>query len=274
MFEFIDLRKLNRNELFLLRRYIVRLKKKGKSGKEIELLTRVRSNRVSEIWHKYLKSGMRGLRPAAPGRKAGEKTLLSGPMEREIRQTMIDNTPDGLKMSYSLWTCQVAAEYIKREYDVRLSMRSMTNYLKKWGFVSRPPIRDAVYRENAAFMRFLEEDFPAVVRRAGSENVGIYWFCETGIEKGFRSNGGTRPRRINMIAAMTARGTARFSFFEGRISQERFIALMSRLIRYADRKVFFIAADNKAFRGEKVRSWLKGRENQIEIFYHPAGGKP
>jgi len=258
MTEYIDLRKLNREELFRLRKSVVRLKKKGCAGKEIERILHVRSNRVSEIWRKYLKSGAKGLKPGRAGRRPGEKTLLSLTEEQAIKQIMIEKTPDELMMPFSLWTFQIASDYIKREYDVRLPMRSMTNYFKRWGFICKAPMNRAEYRQDEAFTRFIEEEFPAIVRRAKSENVGIYWFCEA------RVSG-----NISIAGAVTARGTARFLFFNGGISQKKFILLMKRLITYADRKVFFVAANKKAFRGENVRAWLKNKENRIEVFYHP-----
>jgi len=260
MAEYIDLRKLDKNELFKLRKAVVRLKEKGRSGREIELLTRVRKNRISEIWQLYLKGGIDGLRPGERGRKPGEKTLLGEREEREIKRIMTEKTPDELGMPFSLWTGRIAGDFIKREYDVRLPMRSMTNYFKRWGFVNKAP---------TSARELMGDEFAAVVRRAKSENVGIYWYCETIAPKGPREKTGALPKNKNMYAAVTARGTARFAFFEGGITQEKFIGLMDRLIRYADRKVFFIAADKKPFRGGKVRAWLKSRADRIEVFYHP-----
>jgi len=259
--DFVDLRKLNRNELIKLRRTIVRLKESGHSGKEIENITRVRSNRVSEIWQKYLDNGDEGLNPGIPGRKRGEKCLLSEPLQNEIKRILTGKKPDDLGMPYSLWTRQIACDFIKREYDIRLPLRSMTNYLKKWGFECRTPKKTEAYLKNKAFSGFIEDVFPDIVRRAKSENVGIYWYCET------------KAGKMIMIAAATARGTSRFTFVRGRMTQEKFILLVSRLVRYADRKVFFIVEDRKAFRGEKVRNWLKTHENRVEIFYHPTAFK-
>ena len=51
--EHVDLRKLNRGELTQVRRQVVRLKKMGKPGREIEELTGVWQNRISEIWTAY-----------------------------------------------------------------------------------------------------------------------------------------------------------------------------------------------------------------------------
>ena len=55
--EYIDLRKLGRDGLKEVRRQVVRLKKLGKTGKEIEELTGVRQNRASEIWSAYQREG-------------------------------------------------------------------------------------------------------------------------------------------------------------------------------------------------------------------------
>jgi len=51
--EYIDLRKESREGLKQIRRQVVRLKKMGKTGKEIEELTGVRQNRASEIGTAY-----------------------------------------------------------------------------------------------------------------------------------------------------------------------------------------------------------------------------
>ena len=46
--DYIDLRKVGVDGLKQIRRQVVRLKKMGKSGKEIEEITGVRQNRISE----------------------------------------------------------------------------------------------------------------------------------------------------------------------------------------------------------------------------------
>ena len=265
----VDLRKLSGAEILRLRRQVVRMKLKGRSGAEIESATGVRQNRVSEIWRRYLEGGEAGLKRGAPGRKAGQKTLLSESADREIRRTLMENTPDLLHMPYSLWTRQIASDFIRRDYGVRLSLRCMTNYFKKWGFVCVSPLKSAAGRADAGFARFMSETYAGILRRAAMENIGIYWYGETWVDREYPRGRAPGGERVKMAQVKTARGTARFMFFEDSMTQDRFILLVSRLIRYADRKVFLIAADGKPCRGRKVAAWLKGREDRIEIFYHP-----
>ena len=75
--EYIDLRKVGREGLKEIRRQVVRLKKLGKTGKEIEELTGVRQNRTSEIWTSYQREGEASLERKKYGRKPGSHMILS-----------------------------------------------------------------------------------------------------------------------------------------------------------------------------------------------------
>ena len=75
--EYIDLRKVGRDGLKEIRRQVVRLKKMGKTGKEIEELTGVRQNRASEIWTAYQREGESSLERKKYGRKPGSHMVLT-----------------------------------------------------------------------------------------------------------------------------------------------------------------------------------------------------
>ena len=57
--EYMDLREAGREGLKEIRRQVVRLKKLGKTGKEIEELTGVRQNRASEIWTPHQRNAIK-----------------------------------------------------------------------------------------------------------------------------------------------------------------------------------------------------------------------
>jgi len=59
--EYIDLCKLSRDGLKQIRRQVVRIKKMGKTRKEIEELAGVRQNRASKIWTAYQREGKASL---------------------------------------------------------------------------------------------------------------------------------------------------------------------------------------------------------------------
>jgi transposase len=260
----------------------VRLKKKGLKGKEIESLTGVRVNRISEIWSTYKKGGNEAIVPEKAGRKAGTGTLLTKQQEKEIRQIIIDKTPDQMKMSFALWTRQAICDLVKRKYRIDLSLRSATNYLKKWGFTCQRPTKKAYSQDDIKVNHFMKEEYPAISKRAFVENAEIYWGDETGVsnqeyyQRGFSPKGVTpimrvesKHERINMISAITGRGSLRFMIYDGAMDQKLLIDFMRRLVKDAGRKVFLILDNLKVHHGKLVATWLEKNKGKIEVFYMP-----
>lgn len=91
--EHIDLRKLNRGELTQVRRQVVRLKKMWKTGKEIEELTGVQQNRVSEIWTVYQREGDSSMEPKKRRFPKGTYLVLTPEEQAEIRETVVTRCP-------------------------------------------------------------------------------------------------------------------------------------------------------------------------------------
>jgi transposase len=280
--DFIDLRKLNRDELATVRRQVVRMKRKGLKGQEIETLTGVRRNRISEIWSLYKRGGSEAITPRKSGRKAGTFTLLTEDQEKEIRQIIIDKTPEQIKMSFALWTRQAICELVKRKYRLDLSLRSMTNYLKKWGFTCQRPTKKAYSQDDIKVNRFMKEEYPAIRKRAAVEKAEIYWGDETGVsnqeyyQRGFSPKGVTpiiraesKQERISMISAITGRGSLRFMIYDGAMNQKLLLGFMKRLIKDVGRKVYLILDNLKVHHGKQVADWLEQNKEKIEVFYIP-----
>jgi hypothetical protein len=59
----IDLRYLNNDELYTIRKQVIRLKKLGKKGAEIEEIVGIHQSRISTIWTAYKKDGLEGVKP-------------------------------------------------------------------------------------------------------------------------------------------------------------------------------------------------------------------
>lgn len=46
-------------------------------------------------------------------------------------------------MDFALWSRAAVMQLIDREYGIRLSVRGVGNYLKRWGFTPHKPIKKA-----------------------------------------------------------------------------------------------------------------------------------
>ena len=139
--EYIDLRKVGREGLKEIRRQVVRLKKMGKTGKEIEELTGVRQNRASEIWTAYQREGEASLERKEYGRKPGSGMVLTEEEQGNIRKAVEENIPEDFGNSGKLWTLGRTREYIQKELRKSIHERTLSDYRKRWGMSCQRPAK-------------------------------------------------------------------------------------------------------------------------------------
>ena len=141
--EYIDLRKVGREGLKEIRRQVVRLKKLGKTGKEIEELTGVRQNRASEIWTAYQCKGEASLERKKNGRKSGSHMLLTAEEQEDIRKAITEQTPEDFGIPGNLWTLGLTRQYIQKRFRKSVNERTLSNYMKRWGMSCQRPAKRA-----------------------------------------------------------------------------------------------------------------------------------
>jgi len=277
-----NLRKLSNDALYTIKKQVIRLKEMKKSGAEIEELTGVNKSAVSRIWNAYLVEGLAGIKPKKSGRKKGKNILLNAKQEQEIRRIIIDKAPDQLKMAGMLWTRQKVSDYVKCTYGVTLSLQCVSNYLGRWGLSCQRPTRRAYSQDDVRVKSFKEKEYPAIAARAKAENADIYWGDETGVcntenyERGYAPKGQppvlnveTKRERVNMISAITNKGSVRFMVYDSAMTQQILLDFMRRLIADSPRKVFLILDNLRVHHGKLVTAWLEKNKDKIEVFFLP-----
>jgi len=280
--EHIDLRKLNNDELYAVRKQVVRLKEQGLKGSDIEVITGIYQTRISQIWESYQAGGYAGIRPKKSGRKAKTQMILTSEEQREIRQTIISKAPNQLKMAGFLWTLAKISQYIWDTYHKRVSVRCLSNYMKRWGLTCQRPTKRACGQDIARVEKFKKEEYPVIAARAKAENAVIYWGDETGVsnqenfERGFAEKGKppvlpveTKHERLNMISAITNQGHTRFMVYEEAMNQRLLLDFMRRLVADSDKKVFLILDNLRVHHGKIVAAWLAEHKEEIEVFFLP-----
>ena len=141
--EYIDLRKEGKEGLKEIRRQVVRLKKMGKTGKEIEELTGVRQNRASEIWTAYQREGESSLERKKYGRKPGSHMVLTKEEQSQIRKAVEEQIPEDFGITGKLWTLGRTREYIEKQCQKSINERTLSDYMKRWGMSCQRPAKRA-----------------------------------------------------------------------------------------------------------------------------------
>ena len=141
--KYIDLRKMGREGLREIRRQVVRLKKLGKTGKEIEELTGVRQNRASEIWTAYQREGESSLTRKKYGRKPGTHTVLTMEEQEDIRAAIREKRPEDFEITGKIWTLGRTRQYIQKRWKKTVNERTLSDYMKRWGMSCQRPVKRA-----------------------------------------------------------------------------------------------------------------------------------
>lgn len=266
-----------------LRHQIIRLRKEGRKNREIARIVGVSEQHASTVWQKFNRGGKSAIRMGLRGRRSGEQRTLTEDQEQAIQRLLVDKTPDQLKLPFALWTREAIRQLIQKRYDITMPIRTVGEYLKRWGFTLRKPVKRAYEQKPAEVKRWLDEEYPAIAVRAKKEKAEIYWGDETGLQtnayqaRGFAPKGRkpvvklvAKKTRISMISAINNGGLVRFMLYRKGMNAPLLIKFMERLIKDSQKKVFLILDNLRVHHSKKVREWLECHKEEIELFYLPS----
>lgn len=279
----IDARKLTVEGRALLRQMVLRLRKQ--SGMSSEELARVAGThqRTIEDWLRKARLGGEGALEEKPrGRPVGFGRKLTMTDECWVRDQIIDQCPEQLKLPFALWTRPAIKELIRERFGVELQDRLIGKYLKRWGFTPQRPIKKALEQDPAKVAEWLDVTYPALQARAKAEGATLLWGDETAVKedthwiRSYAPKGKTpviktptRWTKLSMISAISARGEVLFQIVEGSINNERFIAFLERLIEGRSSKIILIVDNLRVHHAKQVTEWLKDKQDRIELAFLP-----
>lgn len=121
----------------------------------------------------YRSGGERLLKSRRRGRR--KRSRLKGHQAATIVRMITERCPNQLKLPFALWTRQAVQQLIQQRWGKRRSVWTVGRSRKAWGFTPQKPLRRAYEQNPKAVQQWLEEEYPAIVRRAKREKAVIHW---------------------------------------------------------------------------------------------------
>src|SRR5215212_1205832 len=265
-----------------LRRRAVALVGEGRSQVEVAGLLAVSANAVGNWVRAHGRGGDRALAAKRRGRRGGH-TKLTDAQQRKVAALIVGNNPDQLKLPGFLWTRALVRELIARELGIEVGEDTVGRYLRAWGLSPQKPMRRAYEQSDEAVRRWLEVEYPRIVKRAYRQRAEILWAEESGLRSDHSAGRtwapigqtpvtrGTGKRfTATMIAAISNTGTLRFRVFEEKFTGPLFLDFLKRLVKDANaRKIMLIIDGHPAHRARLVRDWVAANPELIELHFLP-----
>lgn len=265
------------------RRIAIRMRQQGYKFKDIAEAVGVSMRRVQEWWSRYQSDGLEAaVTGRRRGRREGEDRHLSGEEELRLQRLIEHKAPEALGVGGTLWTRQAVKSLIEHQVGVKMPIRTVGEYLRRWGFTPQKPAKRCYAQQPEQVARWLKEDYPELVKRAKREQGEIHWGDEAGVYsethrgRSYAPQGQTPvvkvqsyPSKVNLISTITRQGKLRFMVYEGNFNEPVLLEFLKRLIRDVEKKVFLIIDGHPVHRGGKVRAWLDSHKQEIEVVYLP-----
>jgi transposase len=213
---------------------------------------------------------------------SGRPKRLDGNQIRWIYKTVTGKSPLQLEFPFALWTRAMIQTLIYRRFRVKLSLASVGRLLAQLGLSCQKPLFRAWQQDASRVEQWLKKEFPrlrAQAKRAGAE---VFFEDESGVRSDFHSGttwalqGKTPVVRVtgqrfslNMISAISPRGTLRFMVVKGGVGARVFIKFLKRLLVGRKRPVYLIVDGHPAHRAKIVRNFVDSLKGRLKLFFLP-----
>ena len=225
--------------------------------REVALAVGVNQRTVRQ-WKQHQRAhGTKSLLRDERGREVGEGRTLNAAQEKAGRTLIANKLPDQLQLPFALWTRKAVAQLLEARYGLKLPVRTMGEYLKRWGFTPQKPIKKACEQNPKKVRRWLKEEYPALATQAKAEDAEICWGDQTGVNnqpnapRGYAPCGQTptvsqHSKRFgfSVMSAVTNRGSARWMVYKGALNADLLIRFMERLVRQLKGRKVYLILDN------------------------------
>jgi transposase len=277
-----DARQLSDEVLEALRLRALHACELGFTESDVAALLGVARETVSRWWSAYQAEGLDGLPGERTGRPIGSGRTLTDEQAAHLQQLIDENTPTALGIPSPLWSRAAVHDLIKKEYGIDMPVRTVGEYLKRWGYTAKKPCRHADDQDPEEVREWLEETYPEIERQAKEEDAVILWSDETGVEadhyprygyarKGERATMEVPKSHIrrNVISASSNDGEFHFMTYTGMLDATLFILFLEGLLTETTKKIYFITDKLSAHDCAAVWDWVDQHADRIDMFLLP-----
>ena len=230
---------------------------------------------------KYRAGGWNGLKDQK-GKGGGRPRKLSASQIKFVYKAVTGGDPRQQSFDFALWTRELVAQLIWREFRIKLSRWSAGRLMNQPRLSCQKPLKRAYQRDPEKVDRWLKKQYPQIKSFAKKNNATIYFADEAGIRSDHQSGTtwgklGETPEVIsngnrfslNMISAVSNSGHMKFMVINGRFNADVFIDFIKRLLAGSTKPIVLIVDGHPAHKAQKVQKFIKSVADKFRMFFLP-----
>jgi len=277
-----DARQLPDEVLEALRLRALRGCEMGFSESDVAEMLGVARETVSRWWRAYQDKGVDGLPSGRTGRPVGSGRALIDEQAARIQELTRENSPAKLGVKAPMWSRDAVRELILKEYGIDMAVRTVGEYLKRWGYTAKKPSRHANDQDPEEVRAWLEETYPEIERQAAEEDAVILFCDECGVDADHHPGFAYAPEgeratmevpnshiRRSTISAVGNNGECHWMTYTGTLDAALFILFLEGLLTETPKKIYLITDRLSAHDAVKVWDWIIQHNDRIELFLLP-----
>lgn len=262
-----------------IRRLCIRMLEKGITQDEIADIIGVSQGTVS-LWRKaYLAGGIDFIQPKKiPGRPR----KLS---DRQLRKLvfLLAKGPEAFGYPNNVWTLKRIARVIKEEYGIDYHPGHVWKLLRRLGFSHQRPERRARERDEEKVIRWKEEEWPKLRRKAKREGKIIAFLDESGHSQTPTVIATWAPRgetpimlhnfnwtRCSIISAITPEGRFHYRLYMGSVKSEHVLSFLKHLLSRIKKNILLFWDGLPPHKSGIVNNFLSENRDRVESHLLPS----
>lgn len=274
-----DARKLDHKTLEAIRIRAVQQVQNGESPEAVIRTLGFSRACIYQWLAAYRTGGWDGLKA---GQITGRPKKLTGSQMQWIYKTVTSKNPLQLNFPFALWTRAMIRTVICRRFGVKLSLSSVGRLLAQLGLSCQKPLFRAWQQDASRVQQWLEKEYPRIRAQAKREGAEVFFEDESGVRSDFHGGTTWAPQgktpvvrvtgqrfSLNMISAISPKGSLRFMVVKGGVGAKVFIRFLKRLLQGRRRPIFLIVDGHPAHRAKIVKKFVESTNGKLRLFSLP-----
>lgn len=235
------------------------------------------------IYHWLTLHKKSGLQILKQRKASGRPPFLTDAQKKKVRHWIVGKNPTQWGLDFGLWTRQIVAELIEREFKISVSLATVSNLLAELNITPQRPLYRAKERNEARINRWLKSDLPRIIKTAKRKGRTLLFLDEAGVRSdnhGGRTWGkkGKTPivkvvgkkQAVNAISAVGARGEFWWDTYKGRFNGDLMVTMLKKLMYNRKKSVVLVVDNHSVHTSKKVSDYVKTLNGKLIFEFLPS----